>query len=162
MSEEIQPKESALDVWSDLDRVFDEMRSQLWGVWDLRPFGATFAPIERTDGGVFRAARTDVTDAGKAYQIIAEVPGIPKDKLDIRVRGTSVEIRGENSQKNESKDGEFVHRERIHAGYYRRLELPEPVLATEAKAKVENGVLELELPKEHPTAPAGEVKIAVQ
>lgn len=162
MTHEIEKKERPTDPWTDLDHVFDEMRNRLSEAWDLRPFGQPFAPIERFDSGFFRAARTDVTDTGNAYQIVAEVPGIPKDKLDIRIRGSSVEIRGENATSDEKKDAEYVHRERTYAGYFRRLELPEPVVATEAKAKVENGLLELELPKQHPTPSNAEVKIAVE
>ncbi len=162
MTREIQKKETATDPWTDLDRVFDAMRDRLGEIWDLRPFGQPFAPIERFDSGFFRAARTDVTDTGAAYKIVAEVPGIPKDKLDIRIRGSSIEIRGESAASEEKKDAEYIHRERTYAGYFRRLELPEPVVATEAKAKVENGLLELELPKQHPTPSNAEVKIAVE
>jgi len=162
MTRELQKKETKSDPWTDIDRVFDEMRDRLTEAWDLRPFGTSFAPIERLDSGFFRAARTDVTDTGSAYKIVAEVPGIPKEKLDIRVRGTSVEIRGESSASTEAKNTEYVHRERTYAGYFRRVELPEPVVATEAKAKVENGLLELELPKEHPSPSNAEVKIAVE
>jgi HSP20 family protein len=162
MTNEIATAQPRADPWTDIDRAFDQMREHLSTVWDLRPFGPAFAVIGQSDSGSFRAARTDVTDTGKSFKIVAEVPGIPKDKLDIRIRGTSVEIRGENATDGSSKDAEFVHRERTYAGYFRYLELPEPVLAAEAKAKVENGLLELELPKEHPAPEISEVKVAVQ
>jgi HSP20 family protein len=162
MTREIQKREKETDPWADLDRAFDEMRDRLFDVWDIRPFGHTFAPIAVREGGFFRSARTDVTDTGKSYKIVAEIPGIPKDRLDIRVRGTNVEIRGESVSAKEEKEAQFVHRERAYAGYYRSLELPEPVIATEAKAKVENGLLELELPKRNPTPSSAEVKIAVE
>jgi HSP20 family molecular chaperone IbpA len=162
MTREIQKRESRTDPWNDVDRAFDEMRDRLLDVWDLRPFGRPFAFVETGDPRFFRAARTDVTDTGNSYKIVAEIPGIPKEKLDIRVRGTNVEIRGETSSSKEEKESQYVHRERSYAGYYRTLELPEPVVATEAKAKAENGLLELELPKQHPTPSSAEVKIAVQ
>ena len=161
MTNEIQQHESHSDLWTDLDRVFDELRERRSGPWDVRAFGPIYARLGPADGRFLRAARTDVTDTGTSYKIVAEVPGIPKDKLDIRVRGTSVEIRGENSEASEKKDGEFVHRERTYAGYFRQLELPEGVVAAEARAKVENGLLELELPKEHPSPANGEVRVAV-
>lgn len=161
MTKEIQKKESRVDPWNDLDRAFDEMRQRVFDVWGLQPFGASFYPFEGREAGFFRAARTDVSDTGKSYKIVAEIPGIPKDQLDIRVRGTTVEIRGEASKESEEKAKAFVHRERTYSGYYRSLELPEPVVATEAKAKVENGLLELELPKQTPTPSEAEVKIAV-
>jgi HSP20 family protein len=161
MTTEIQKSESGTDPWSDLDRAFDELRGRASNVWGISLFGEPFAAIERSGSGLFRAARTDVTDTGASYKVVAEVPGIPKEKLDIRVKGTSLEIRGESESTKNGKDAEFVHRERTYAGYYRHLEFPEAVVAAEAKAKVENGVLELELPKEHPAPSKAEVKVPV-
>jgi HSP20 family protein len=162
MTKEIEQRENQTDAWGEFDRAFDEMRQRFQDVWGIRTFGSPFLPVDPAPTGVFRPARTDVSDTGPAYRIVAEVPGIPKEKLDIRVRGTSVEIRGESSQEKEESGTEFVHRERSYAGYYRSLELPEPVVATEAKATVENGLLRLELPKQHPTPAADEVKVAVE
>ncbi|HYA57549.1 MAG TPA: Hsp20/alpha crystallin family protein [Thermoplasmata archaeon] len=157
MTTEIKKRETTIDPWSDLDRAFGEMQDHFFDAFGLQPFG--FAG--ENSPTVFRAARTDITDRGSSYRIVAEVPGIPKEKLDIRVRGSSVEIRGEHAEDVERKDDEWVHRERSYAGYYRALELPEPVVATEAKAKVENGLLELELPKRHPKPTEDEVKVPV-
>ena len=157
MTKEIQKNETHPDAWSDLDRVFTELSSRFFEPFGLAPYGAAI----RSDGARFRPARTDVSDTGSAYRIVAEVPGIPKEKLDIRVRGSTVEIRGEASSETGGKDGSFVHRERSYQGYYRTLELPEPVLASDAKAKVDNGLLELELPKQRPTPSPDEVKVPV-
>ncbi len=162
MAKEIQKRESPSDLWSEFDRAFDEMRERFQDFWGIQPFGSPFLPVETGSAGIFRPARIDVSDTGKGYRIVAEIPGIPKEKLDIRVRGTNVEIRGESAHEKEEKGKEFVHRERSYAGYYRSLDLPEPVVATEAKAKVDNGLLELELPKQHPTPTPAEVKIAVE
>ena len=163
MAREIQMREHHVDPWTNIDRWFDDLRERFFENWDLAPFGRPFAPVETREGTLFRAARTDVTDTGKSYRLTVEIPGIPKDKLDIRIRGSSVEIRGEaTSEKEEKDEAAYIHRERTYAGFYRNLELPEPVIATDAKAKVENGLLELELPKQHPTPSSAEVKIAVE
>jgi HSP20 family protein len=162
MTKAIQPKRDEKDLWTELDRQFDQLRSRFFDTYGLAPFGP-FAGIAARDdsGSVFRSARADVSDTGSGYKIVAEIPGIPKEKLDIRVRGSLVEIRGETAKETEAKDGEFVQHERSYAGYYRALELPEPVVATEAKAKVENGLLELELPKLHPSPSPEEVHVKV-
>jgi len=162
MTNEIQKRESLIDPWTDLDRAFDTMHQRFLDVWGISPFGAPFFPFEGGQADLFRTPRTDVTDTGTSYKVVAEIPGIPKEKLDIRVRGTNVEIRGESASHEGEKNTEFVHRERSYASYYRSLELPEPVVASEAKAKVENGLLELELPKQHPTPSESEVKVPVQ
>ncbi|MCI4350173.1 MAG: Hsp20/alpha crystallin family protein [Thermoplasmata archaeon] len=146
------------DDASDLDRLFASVRGRFLNAFGLRPW--TF--VEYDDGTPFlRAARADIVDTGKSYQVVAEIPGIPKDRLDIRVKGTSVQIRAEQAEAKESKETEFLHRERTFQGFYRDFELPEPVIASAATAKFENGLLELDLPKEHPTSDPVEVKVPV-
>ena len=156
MTSEIQPRESYADPWADFDRAFDAMQRRLAQSFGILPFG----PLETEPGR--RAPRMDVTDTGTAFKVVAEVPGIPKEKLDIRVRGSAVEIRAANETQSEAKDERFLRQERVYNGYYRALELPEPVVASEASAKVVDGVLELELPKQHPTPADDEVKVAVK
>ena len=161
MTNTIEVSGEGHDVWSELDRQLETLRSRFLGSCGVVPFGAIVTSGEDREANLFRAARADVTDTGPSYKIVAEVPGIPKEKLDIRVRGAVVEIRGENAQESDTKRGEFVQRERSYSGYYRALELPEPVVAGEAKAKVENGLLELDLPKLHPSPSPEEVHVPV-
>jgi len=161
MTKEIQNTTAPTDPPTEFDRALDSLRERFYDTFGFVPFGLPYATAEPSELVFFRPARADVSDTGKTFRIVAEVPGIPKDKLDIRVRGTSVEIRGESVKETEEKGTEYVHRERAHAGYQRSFELPEPVLASQAKVTFENGVLELELPKEHPTASPEEIKVPV-
>ena len=155
MTKEIQQQDRTPDAPSDFDRAFEELSAHFFEPFGLLPsFGG-----DRRGGPFLRPARTDVSDTGSAYRVVAEVPGIPKEKLDVRVRGSTVEIRGEQSAETTEHGGSFVHRERLSHGYYRAVELPEPVVATEAKAKVVDGLLELELPKQHPTPSPDEVRV---
>jgi len=159
MTTEIQPKESRIDPWTDFDRAFEEMRDEFLGAFGFAIPRPASAPAAKSPG--LRAARADVTDLGKSFQIVAEIPGIPKDQLDIRVRGNLVEIRGEHATETKESKKQYVYRERTSAGYYRQVELPEPVVASKVTAKLENGLLELDLPKEHPVPAPEEVKVAV-
>jgi HSP20 family protein len=145
----VSPRRSRSDPWTELDRTFDNLRSRFYEAFGA-PFGFTPVAYPGASDSFLRAAATDVVDTGKSYKIVAEIPGISKDKLDIRVRGTSVEIRAENQEERKEKQQDVIHQERTYRGFYRHLELPEPVLAKDASAKVENGLLELELPKQNP------------
>ncbi len=162
MTKEIQQVETTTDPWSDLDRALELTRAQFYRAFGLTPIAGFAAPETNDIPAVFRAPRLDVADTGASYKIVAEIPGIPKEQLEIRVRGTSVEIRGQQSKATETKEPEYVHRERTYAGFYRSLEMPEAVVAADAKATVTNGVLELELPKVTPTPSTDEVKVPVQ
>jgi HSP20 family protein len=143
---------------SDLERLLASVRGRFLNAFGPRPW--TFVELDQGTP-VLRAARADIVDTGKSYKVVAEIPGIPKDRLDIRVSGTSVKIRAEHAEAKANPEAEFLFRERTFAGFYRDFELPEPVVASAAIAKFENGLLELDLPKEHPTSEPVEVKVPV-
>ncbi len=146
----------------DFDSVFDALWNRAHAVFGVLPFeGTSFAPWTE-NGSFFRATPTDVVDTGKAYQIKAEVPGLAKDQIDIRVTGNLVEISGENASEKAEKSPEYVHRERFVTRFHRAFELPEPIVADQAKAQVVNGVLELELPKQKPAPQPAETKVKVE
>lgn len=142
--------------WTDIDRAFDAVRRQLFE--GLSPS----LVADAGPSGYLRTARTDVEETPQTYRLRLEVPGIPKERLGITVRGNEVEVRGEFEEQKETESAGYLHRERTYAGFYRALTLPEPVLGAQAKASVENGVLTLELPKEHPEPTPTEVKVSVQ
>ena len=154
MTKEIQKREPATDPWTEIDRAFDAMRRRFAESFGIVPFEAFESEVG------LRSPRTDITDSGASYKVVAEIPGIPKEKLDISIRGPMVEIRGESGTETEEKGEHYLNRERSYAGYYRAFELPEPVVASDAK--VVNGVLELDLPKQTPTPSEQTVKVSVE
>lgn len=147
------------ELWSDFDRIFDDMQRRFYDVFGITPFGASSPPVG--GGAGFRAAPTDIVDTGSAYRITAEIPGIPKEKLDVRIRGSSVEIRAEQEDRSEKESDGYLHRERSYQGFYRAFELPEPVVGDKANARLDNGLLELELPKQNPTPQPTEVRVKI-
>lgn len=149
-------------VYSELDRWFDEVEAHFDRAFAGWPFAAIpAAPAAERSPGLVRA-RVDVEETPTAFKVRAEVPGIAKEKIDVRLRGATLEIRGETSDASETEGGSYLRRERRHAGFYRALELPEPVVAADAKAQVHDGLLELELPKVAPTPAEREVQVPVQ
>ena len=77
----------------------------------------------------------------------AQVPGMKKEDLDVRVLDGSVSIRGEAKEtKEESKEG-LYRSEFRYGGFSRTVSLPPGVDVGRAEAKLESGVLELRLPK---------------
>lgn len=147
---------------SDFDRAFETLWNRAHAAFGLSAVESP-ALLPWTElGSLVRAAPTDVVDTGAAYRIKAEVPGIPKEQIDIRVQGNIVEISAVDQNETTDRSTEYVYRERRATGFNRSFELPEPVVADQAKAQVVDGVLELELPKRQPTpAPtATKVKVA--
>lgn len=157
MTTEIVTQESA-PPWNDIDAAFDEVRHHLFDTFGFRPALRAVA----TGPSPLRAARTDIEETPTHYRAILEVPGIAKENLSVTVRDTTVEVRAEFASAKDDSGPNYVYRERGHAGFFRSLELPQPVVADKAVAKVENGLLTLELPKQHVAPEPAEVKVPVQ
>ena len=92
--------------------------------------------------------KIDVKEDDAAYTVHAEVPGVPKEDINVSIDGNVVSLRAEVRQHDEKKEGEKVLRsERYFGAVARSFQLPVDVDATQAKAKYDNGVLTLTLPK---------------
>lgn len=92
--------------------------------------------------------KIDVKEDDAAYTVQAEVPGVPKEDIHISIDGNVVSLRAEVRQHDEKREGEKVLRsERYYGAVARSFQLPVDVDATQAKAKYDNGVLTLTLPK---------------
>ena len=93
----------------------------------------------------------DLIDAGKEYRLHVEVPGIPKEKLDISVTSRGAKIEGEaETNVDQEKEG-YVQKERTWSKVRREVSFPEEVIPDQADAVVKDGVLELKVPKKNPT-----------
>ncbi|QXL84694.1 Hsp20/alpha crystallin family protein [Comamonas sp. NLF-1-9] len=92
--------------------------------------------------------RVDVKEDDASYCVQAELPGVPKEDIQVSIDGAVVTLRAEVQQHDEKKDGEKVLRsERYFGSVARSFQLPMEVDAAKAKAKYDNGVLTLNLPK---------------
>lgn len=92
--------------------------------------------------------RIDVQDTGDAFEVKADLPGVPKEDIQVQVEGNvvtlSAEVRQEDAQ---TQEGKLVHSERYYGAMTRSFALPADVDAGMAKARCEHGVLTLTLPK---------------
>ncbi|PKM49598.1 MAG: Hsp20/alpha crystallin family protein [Firmicutes bacterium HGW-Firmicutes-7] len=88
----------------------------------------------------------DIKEDPNAYLIIAEVPGIKKDEINIGIESDVLTILVERKEEvNEEKDN-YVRKERRAVNMKRSFKL-DNVKADEIDAKLEEGILTLRLPK---------------
>ncbi|MBO9651427.1 MAG: Hsp20/alpha crystallin family protein [Variovorax sp.] len=104
--------------------------------------------------------RIDVTENEKAFNVKADIPGVKKEDISIKVDGNTVSIDAEaRSEKETRGDGDKVLRsERYYGSISRTFSLGQDVDDTKVQAKYADGVLTLELPKKAP-APASKIVI---
>jgi len=93
----------------------------------------------------------DVYTTPEEIVIIASLPGLTADELDITIDGDRLTIRGELRPPLENVD--YLFQERVYGAFSRTLTLNVPVNTDEAEAVFENGVLRLTLPKAEETKP---------
>jgi HSP20 family protein len=133
------------DLWSEMDRMFDSFRSgfeDLFWPWD-----------ERTTPTALNQRRTppmDIADLGDHYEMRLEMPGIPKDNINIEVTPNTIEISAQYGESKEDKDKNWLRRERTSMNFYRALEVLEELKTENVDAELKEGVLTLKLPKVEP------------
>jgi len=92
--------------------------------------------------------KIDVSEQDGSYAVKAEIPGVRKNDIDVRIDGNLVTISAETKVEKEEKKGTRVLRRECQEGYASRsFTLACPVDESKAQAKYENGVLALTLPK---------------
>ena len=92
--------------------------------------------------------RVDVKETPTAFTVLAEVPGVPKEDIQVTVEGNVVTLRAEIKQEDRQSEGEKLLRsERYYGAVSRSFQMPVDIDDAAAKAKCENGVLQLTLPK---------------
>ncbi|MEJ7929800.1 Hsp20/alpha crystallin family protein [Ramlibacter sp. AN1015] len=92
--------------------------------------------------------RLDVTEDAKAYKVKADIPGVKKEDISVRVDGNLVQIEAEARSEKETREGEKVLRsERYYGTIARSFSLGQDVDPAGVHAKYSDGVLTLDLPK---------------
>ncbi|MDD2464751.1 MAG: Hsp20/alpha crystallin family protein [Desulfobulbus sp.] len=90
--------------------------------------------------------RTNLSDMGENLEIVAEVPGVSKEDLQINIQGNYLQITG--SRKTVTPEGFKKHRsERGGGTFSRSFTLPYDVEAAQVEATLKDGLLKLVLPK---------------
>ena len=104
--------------------------------------------------------KVDVTETPQAYVLKADLPGVNKQDIHVQVEGNRVSLSAEVRQEDRLTEGDKVLRsERYVGSVARSFQLPEDIDNSAAKARYENGVLTLTLPKR--VASAGQ-KITIE
>ena len=98
--------------------------------------------------------KTDISDRGDSYLLEADLPGFDKKDIRLDVSGDVLTINAERHSEHEDKDkkGSYVRLERSYGQYSRQFDVSG--IDTKAiKAKYENGVLKLTMPKKQTELP---------
>jgi HSP20 family protein len=97
--------------------------------------------------------KIDVKETPSAYTVVAEVPGVTKEDIHVTVEGSVVTLRAEvQQQDSQTQDEKVLRTERYYGAVARSFQLATDIDNEKSKAKYENGVLTLTLPKKRALA----------
>jgi len=101
---------------------------------------------ERTRERQCLVPRTDIYATEDMIVIIADIPGVAPESLDITLEKRILSIDAYNSS-SERNDFEIAYSEYIPGDYHRKFNLSDEIDLDKIQAVVSDGVLELRLPK---------------
>lgn len=131
-----------------MDRFFDDFGD----VWN-------FEPRFKSQTDVMKKISTDVKELDDGYKIDMELPGFKKEEVAAELKDGYLTISAEHSNTNDEQDkeGRYIRKERFYGKCQRSFYVGDNVEQEDVKAKFENGVLSLYVPKKE-TKPAVEEK----
>ena len=128
------------------------MPSIFGNVEDLFDFDNFFRPAGNTVRDTMPSAnmmRTDVKELQTGYELDIDLPGYKKDNIKIELKNGYLTIGVESGQNQEEKDqeGKYIRRERYYGTCSRSFYVGDDVTQQEIKARFEDGILKVFVPK---------------
>jgi HSP20 family protein len=140
------------DIMESMDRLFWE---DPWTPFWRRPRWGGSIPRELWMDTDTKISAIDMVDTGNEYKIIAEMPGVNKNDIDVNITPNDISICGEMKTEIKDKDEGWVRRERSYSTICRTMVFPEEVNPNKADAKLKDGILEISVTKKIPTTNKG-------
>ena len=98
---------------------------------------------------VSRLMKTDVRETEKTYELDIDLPGFKKDEIQIELKDGYLTVSAEKGldKDEEDKKGHYIRQERYSGAMSRTFYVGDDVKQEDIKAKFENGILSLSVPK---------------
>ncbi len=98
----------------------------------------------------FTAPAINVKESDKAYTVELAAPGMKKEDFNVHINDEGnllIKMESKNEKKEEDKTTRYLRREFSYTKFEQTLILPDDVKREDISARVDNGVLTVELPK---------------
>ncbi len=121
-------------VGTEVPRTFSEILDRFFSEAVRKPV-TTFSPA------------VDIVEREDEYEIDLYIPGVNKDDVTIKMEGNTLTVRGERKFRHEEEKENYLVVESAYGEFERVFTLPDNADAEKIKARYENGVLKLIIPK---------------
>lgn len=123
------------NFWNDPFADLDNWMTRVFGGGSALPS----AFDQGADGAAIRGFRLDSYSDDDAYHVVAELPGVSKDDIDVRLENAVLSISGERKVSREDGERAFKFKRAITVG--------DDIDPEKVTARHEDGVLTVTLPK---------------
>ena len=108
--------------------------------------------------------KTDVQENETDYELVIDLPGFKKDQINVKLEDGYMTISAAKGHDVDKKDkhGKIIRQERYSGAMQRSFYVGESVKVEDVKAKFEDGVLKLTIPKKELKALPGNNTIAIE
>jgi len=148
---------------NEVDDLFDDFFRTGWSGWPMHRRRARGAAPRGLDvAPSLGIPSLDVIDKENEVKLVADLPGLSEDDIDVQVTDSMLIISGEKKEVLEEgdEDGERYVSERRFGSFARRIALPEGIDQDKIDATFRNGVLTVRLPKTREAQhPARKIKV---
>lgn len=130
------------DPFQEMDQIQQMMNRMFRDSFSRGAFGGGFRQS-------FYEPDLDVEDTKDAYLIRLDLPGIDKDKINVKIQNNVLTVSGERKTEKEEtqEDGSFYRMERSFGSFMRSFPLPADADSNTMTAENKNGVLTIRVPK---------------
>ncbi len=125
------------DPFDELEDMQERMNKLMKNFWQRGPRAA----------GALRGFPVDIREDNGNLIVEADLPGVDKDNVVVKVRDNQIMISCQEEDKKEESGENYYRQERSKTGMKRKITLPEKVKSDDASAKMEEGVLKVIIPK---------------
>lgn len=130
------------DFLTPFDSLFDEMIGKAFPSFE-REFGVNFF-------GSNSYPKVDVIDTPESIEFEAEIPGLTKDEVSVDLEKGVLSISGQKRQSDSTESKNYIRKELKRSSFKRSFQISDSFNHQKIKAKFENGLLLISVPKKKP------------
>jgi HSP20 family protein len=128
------PLQDAIAIRAEMNRLFDAFHNPSYTQGSASIHGTWIPPV-------------NIYEVPDSFVVQAELPGIPRENLNIEIRERLLTVQGERTPEVETGKTEYYLAERSHGSFECSFILPSTIDHERVQATYRDGVLELRLPK---------------
>ncbi|HSG05414.1 MAG TPA: Hsp20/alpha crystallin family protein [Nitrospiria bacterium] len=137
----------------EFDRVFGDVMGRPW-------FGLRWPDFLRLRKEIEpQVPAIEIYEEKDEVVVKAELPGMAREDLDVKVSEGTLTIRGERKEEEETREKGGYYSERYYGAISRSIDIPRDLETDKTTATFKNGVLELRIPKTEESKKVQKIKI---